>query len=238
MPTGQAKGLKAGLPKEGEKIRRGNGGLPYNRRNTVPSSRSVLVCTLISIGLAIGPSIALSAQLDLNWVDSSDGQASFIVRRAPGGNLGYTNIAQLPPGITSYSDKSVSPDTTYCYQVAGVEGGSISPFSTVACAKPGGGFSVSVTKTGAASGSIGSSPPGIVCGATCSFTYPAGKVVTLTAVPAPGSTFIGWSRGGCSGTRPCTMVGNVPVTVTATFAVLPVKTETSLTGRAGKDGTR
>ena len=135
-------------------------------------------------------------------------------------------------------EPTVSPSATYCYQVAGVEGNSISRFSSAACAKPAGGFSVAVTKAGTASGSIASSPPGILCGSTCSYTYPAGKVVTLTAVPAPGSTFTGWSRSGCSGTGPCTMVGNVSVTVTAIFAVLPVRTKTSLTGRLGKDGTK
>jgi hypothetical protein len=202
-------------------------------------SRSILLFAWVTLSMALMPSVAPGAQLDLNWVDNSDGQASFIVRRSPDGTAaGYTNIAQLPPGVTSYSDTSVAPDTTYCYQVAGVEGSSISRFSSAACAKPGGGLSVAVIKAGTASGSIASSPPGIVCGATCSYTYPAGKLVTLTAVPAPGSTFTGWSRGGCSGTGPCTMVGNVSVTVTATFAVLPVKTEMSLTGRLGKDGTK
>jgi len=183
----------------------------------------------------LGPSIALAAQLDLNWVDDSGGRASFIVRRAPDGTGGYVNIAQLPPGVTSFRDTSVTPGTTYCYQVAGVQEGSVSAFSTVACAQPGGGLSVAVTKAGTASGSIASNPPGIVCGATCSYTYPAGKVVTLTAVPAPGSIFTGWSRGGCSGTGPCTMAGNVSVTVTATFAVLPVKTEMSQTRSLGTD---
>ena len=192
----------------------------------------------MTLVVALGPSIAQAAHLDLNWVDDSGGRTSFIVRRAPDGTGGYVNIAQLPPGVTSFRDTSVALGTTYCYQVAGAQDGSVSAFSTVACAQPGGGLSVVVTKSGTASGSIASSPPGIVCGATCSYTYPAGKVVTLTAVPAPGSKFTGWSRGGCSGTGPCTMVGNVSVTVTATFAVLPVRTDTSLTGRLGKDRTK
>jgi hypothetical protein len=200
--------------------------------------RSILLFPLVTIVVALGPSIAQAAQLDLNWVDDSSGRASFIIRRAPGGTGGYVNIAQLPQGVTSFRDTSVALGTTYCYQVAGVQGDSVSAFSTVACAQPGEGFSVAVTKAGTASGSIASSPPGIVCGATCSFTYPAGKVVTLTAVPAPGSTFTGWSRGGCSGTGPCTMVGNVFVTVTATFAGLPVSTKTSLRGKLGKDETK
>ena len=35
--------------------------------------------------------------------------------------------------------------------------------------------------------------------------------------PSPGSVFVGWSGGGCSGTEPCAVIGNVPVTVTAVF---------------------
>jgi hypothetical protein len=200
--------------------------------------RSILLYPLVTLVVALVPSIAQATQLDLNWVDDSGGHASFIVRRAPDGTGEYVNIAHLPPGVTSFRDTSVALGATYCYQVAGVQEGSVSVFSTDACAQPRGGFSVSVTKVGTASGSIASSPPGIVCGDTCSFTYPAGKLVTLTAVPAPGSIFTGWSRGGCSGTGPCTMVGNVSVTVTATFAVLPIRAETSLTRRLGKDGTR
>ena len=40
-----------------------------------------------------------------------------------------------------------------------------------------------------------------------------------TANPATGSNFSGWSGGGCSGTGPCTLVGNASLTVTATFTL-------------------
>ncbi len=187
-------------------------------------SLPIRLFVLVTLGIALGPSIAPAAQLDLSWVDHSDGQASFIIQRATSAaasNPQYTQIAQVPLGVTSYSDTTVSLDTAYCYRVAALEGVLLSPYSKIACAKPGGGFALVVTKAGAAGGTIASSPPGIACGTTCSFTYPAGKVVTLTASPSPGSTFIGWSRGGCTGTGPCIMVGNVSVIVTATFALLP-----------------
>jgi hypothetical protein len=219
--------------------------------------RSIVLFALVTLGVVLGPSIALAVQLDLNWVDNSDGKASFIIQRAADGTASsgqYTHIAQVALGVTSYSDTAVSPGTTYCYQVAAVEDNVVSRFSRIACAKPGGGFSLAVTKAGTAGGTIVSSPPGIDCGTNCSYTYPAGKMVTLTAVPSPGSTFSGWSRGGCSGTGPCTMVGNVSVTVTATFAGLPVKipgtvssnrggssaleTKIPLVGSFGKDGTK
>jgi hypothetical protein len=42
-------------------------------------------------------------------------------------------------------------------------------------------------------------------------------VVTLTATPAQGARFTGWTGGGCSGTDPCILAGNAAVVVTATF---------------------
>ena len=41
----------------------------------------------------------------------------------------------------------------------------------------------------------------------------------LTAAPGPGSTFTGWSGGGCSGTASCTTTVSANTTVTATFAL-------------------
>jgi hypothetical protein len=67
-------------------------------------------------------------------------------------------------------------------------------------------------------GTVTSLSPGIDCGSDCSETYTQGAVVTLTAVPDPRATFIGWS-GTCSGTAlQCAFTLNVDTTVTATFA--------------------
>ena len=65
------------------------------------------------------------------------------------------------------------------------------------------GLGVSVSKTGNGSGTVTSSPAGINCGATCASSYTNGTVVTLTATPATGSDFTGWSGAGCSGTGTC-----------------------------------
>jgi uncharacterized repeat protein (TIGR02543 family) len=75
---------------------------------------------------------------------------------------------------------------------------------------------LTVTKTGSGSGTVTSSPAGIDCGATCSASFTHGTSVTLTAMPAAGSTFTGWG-GACSGTGTCTVTMDQDRSVTATF---------------------
>ena len=60
-------------------------------------------------------------------------------------------------------------------------------------------YTLTVTPSGTGSGSVSSSPSGIQCGSDCAEDYVSGSNVTLTAAPATGSTFNGWS-GSCSGT--------------------------------------
>src|ERR1700733_14996381 len=63
---------------------------------------------------------------------------------------------------------------------------------------------LTITPTG--SGTITSTPAGIDCGATCSYSFAIGEMVTLTAAPTNGTTFTGWNGGGCSGTDACTVM--------------------------------
>jgi large repetitive protein len=74
-----------------------------------------------------------------------------------------------------------------------------------------------VSKLGPGSGTVHSSPAGITCGSTCSAQFASGSSVTLTAAAAAGSTFAGWSGGGCSGTGTCPLTMSTAVSVTATF---------------------
>ena len=76
---------------------------------------------------------------------------------------------------------------------------------------------LSVTISGAGLGLVTSSPPGIDCGTVCGARYRKGTAVTLYASPKEGSTFRGWSGGGCSGTGACTVAMNDDVSVTAAF---------------------
>ena len=57
--------------------------------------------------------------------------------------------------------------------------------------------------------------------ADCSQAYLEDTVVTLTATPASGSSFAGWS-GDCSGTASCVVTMDQARSVTATFTLDPV----------------
>ncbi|GLC25000.1 hypothetical protein rosag_15130 [Roseisolibacter agri] len=53
--------------------------------------------------------------------------------------------------------------------------------------------------------------------------------MTLTATPTAGSTFAGWSGGGCSGTGSCVVALSAAQTVTATFGIPTPQAALSLT---------
>jgi hypothetical protein len=65
-------------------------------------------------------------------------------------------------------------------------------------------YLLTVTKSGTGTGTVTSSPAGINCGSRCSHAFADGTSVTLTATPAGGSSFSGWT-GACSGTGGCTV---------------------------------
>ena len=85
-------------------------------------------------------------------------------------------------------------------------------------------------RSGNGSGSVASSPAGIDCGADCSESYDYGTPVTLTAVPETGSSFTGWSGGGCTGTGACTVTMDQARSVTAGFTLQTRHLAVSRTG--------
>src|SRR5581483_5417536 len=79
------------------------------------------------------------------------------------------------------------------------------------------------------SGTVSSTPAGINCGSGCTADFAVGTVVQLSATPAVGSAFAGWS-GACSGTATCTVTVNAASSVTATFSSAGVALTVTLAG--------
>jgi uncharacterized delta-60 repeat protein len=93
-------------------------------------------------------------------------------------------------------------------------GGTVTAFAARLLGDP---HTVTVVRSGTGSGSVESAPDGIACGATCTHLFDGSAPVALTATASAGSTFTGWSGGGCSGTAVCRPSLGADVIVTATF---------------------
>ena len=78
------------------------------------------------------------------------------------------------------------------------------------------GVMLTVGLVGSGTGVVTSSPAGISCGGTCVSGFPPNTIVKLSAAPAAGSGFRGWS-GACAGISPCSITMTQAKTVTATF---------------------
>ena len=123
------------------------------------------------------------------------------------------DITVTSAGVTDTCQITITTDQTQVTPPPGP----LPTLTTLAVIKSGGGDG---TITGAlqAGGSAG-----IDCGADCQETYTTQPSVILTATPAIGSTFTGWSGGGCAGTNTCTVAmtqANGNQTITATFTAI------------------
>jgi hypothetical protein len=82
-------------------------------------------------------------------------------------------------------------------------------------------FPLTVTTAGNGTGTVTSNPAGITCPGTCAASVVGGTTVSLSANPASGSVFSGFS-GACTGNT-CTIAVNSAASVTATFAPAAVQ---------------
>ena len=152
-----------------------------------------------------------------------------------------TLTASCSPAATSYTWTggtcasttgvacTVTPTTTTTYTVAGTNaGGAGTAASAAVTVTPVSTYALGVSNSGTGYGNVASSPSGISCylpqpginylvAPDCSENYASGTSVTLTATPATGNSFTGWS-GACSGTGTCTVSMTAARSVAATFA--------------------
>ncbi len=128
----------------------------------------------------------------------------------------------LPPGLEldhQTGELSGTPtaagEYSFAVKVENAVTGTTGPTRTVKVSDSGPALTVALGGSG--SGSVSSSPAAISCPGSCSSEYATGTEVTLTAAAAAGSSFVGWSGGGCSGTGTCEVVMAEDANVTATF---------------------
>lgn len=181
------------------------------KRQVVLSERAVP-------GADAGPNqaVASKAAVALNGSRSSD---------PLGHTLSYTWAQTGGPAVSLSNSHAVKPTftaptgpatLTFSLVVSSSEASSRPDAVTVSVAAPN--YVLEVTKSGNGSGTVTSSPAGISCGADCEQSYESGKSIALTASPAAGSEFKGWS-GACGGTGSCVISMSAAESVDAEFAL-------------------
>ncbi len=170
---------------------------------------------------------------------STDGSHTVTEYPIPTSNAGLQGIALGPDGAIWFAEKNanqigrIGTDaahtvTEYAVPTANSTpyGIAMGPNSTLWFTEQGVGkigrvtvptAMLSLTTAGNGTGTVTSSAPGIACGATCNATFGLGQTVTLTPAAASGTTFTGWSGGGCVGVAACTVTLNQATTVNANF---------------------
>jgi len=86
---------------------------------------------------------------------------------------------------------------------------------------------LNVSKSGAGSGTVTSTPAGINCGADCVESYLRGTFVNLSSSAHTGSEFSGWAGGNCNDTGNCSFTINDETAIVATYIPIeyPVRIE-------------
>lgn len=199
------------------------------------TSTSVSDTTSPSTPSPLSLSSVTQNQASISWANSTD-------------NVGVTgykvfrNGTQISTVTTNtYTDSSLISATTYTYNVSAFDAaGNSSALSsglivTTSTTIPTN-YTLSVTKSGTGSGTV--SGGNISCGNNCSQTSVSGTTVTLTATPASGSTFSGWS-GACTGTGSCSvnLTSNVSIGAAFTLSVITTPPTTGTVWYAAPNGT-
>jgi DNA-binding beta-propeller fold protein YncE len=150
-----------------------------------------------------------------HW-DFGDGQTQ-VAAAATIGHV-YTSPGNYTVTLTVVDDAGCSTAQIFTGQTVSCNGSPLAQISHEITVPPG--VPLGISLSGSGSGSVTSSPSGITCPGACSYAYLPDTEVTLAASAAPGSTFTGWSGGGCSGTESvCEVSVSEAETVTAEFTI-------------------
>jgi hypothetical protein len=136
----------------------------------------------LAIGNAVGSSTVQDLTNTVQWVSSDTSVATI-------------NASGLATGVAAVGSQSITAITALLTSPNGSVTAATSSLAVVATGGTVNLPTLSVYKTGAGTGTITSSVGSINCGtgSGCTASFSSGTVVTLTAVPANGSSFGGWS---------------------------------------------
>ena len=191
---------------------------------SILASGTGVVVALGDVGVAVFDPVTLDFDsaaslpfLSTNWWahDYRNGVFALAVPQTPPGNSGATTrrllvaLDGLSPRVIFAGSMSRWGD-----HVAG------NMASATITATPD--YTLTISRIGSGTGTVTSGAGEIDCGSTCATDLASGSSIELTAHPAAGSSFSGWTGGGCSGSAPCTVSISGPTTVTATFVTTPV----------------
>ncbi len=164
---------------------------------------------------------------DLNLTVTLEGTgAGNVSSSVPGINCGEDCFEEYPAGTQITLTATVDIDSTFtgwsgggctgtddCVVTLTADTDVVATFDLI---PPG--VALTLIKNG--TGTVTSTPAGINCGTTCTALFPQATQVSLNAIPDSGSTFVGWSGGGCSGTGTCVLTLASATDVTATFRTI------------------
>src|SRR5881396_1487389 len=176
--------------------------------------------TVTGTGISVSPiapsgltaTAASSSQIDLAWQDNSGNETEFRIERKTGSGGTSGQVATVGTNTTGFSDTGLSPGTTYVYRVQACNAVGCSGYSNEATATTPSDVAFTWTVTSAPAGIIG-------CASSCSASFRAGTMVTLTAKPESQASFKTW-RGACSGTATCRLAMSGVQSVTAAFSMI------------------
>ncbi len=86
--------------------------------NVAPSTPASFAGTVIS-----------DTQIDFTWANVSN-TLTFVILRSEDGGESYREACRMGPGVTSYSDRNLEPNTIYSYKIKALNGGGFSAAST------------------------------------------------------------------------------------------------------------
>ncbi len=196
--------LKVGLPTQFSDASVGRLVLPTDTVSVLPggNGRGTVTSTLASQvrGTPSAPSAIICASASTAMCSAAFLDATTVT---------FTASAAVGSVFTGWSGGGCSGTAPCAIPLAGADEVIVANFA------PAPAVSLSIATTG--NGTVASAPSGISCGSTCTASFASGTTVTLTAAPAAGFTFAGWSGGGCAGVETCSVTLGADTTVTANF---------------------